>query len=85
MIYLWSASDAQQARDVPLAIVLAQICSHVKKDRDFTSRDADTNKVLDTKAVKLVRTLMAAPRPADITERMKISRSTLYNIVRSEA
>lgn len=63
MIYPWSAADTLQARDVALAKVIAQFCSHVKKDRDFTPRDADTNKVLDTKAVKLVRTLMAAPPP----------------------
>lgn len=85
MIYPWSASDTLQARDVALAKVIAQFCSHVKKDRDFTPRDADTNTVLDTKAVKLVRTLMAAPRPADITEWMKISRSPPCDIGDSEA
>lgn len=36
----WSASDVQQARDVPLAKVLAHICDYVKGDRDYTPRDA---------------------------------------------
>lgn len=69
----WSASDVQLARGVPLEKVLAH--------------KGGRKPVLDAKAVKQLRALMAdrSTRPADIAARFKISRSTLYNIVRTGA
>lgn len=38
----WSASDIQQARDVPLLQVLSHVCDYVKEDRDYVPRDTST-------------------------------------------